>query len=48
MRLPETSERLSTAGIEPVGSSAEELGSFMRSETLKWGKIIKQIGLKIE
>ncbi|MEI6304248.1 MAG: tripartite tricarboxylate transporter substrate-binding protein, partial [Betaproteobacteria bacterium] len=48
MRLPDTRERLSAAGIEPVGSTPEELGSFTRSETLKWGKIIKEIGLKIE
>jgi tripartite-type tricarboxylate transporter receptor subunit TctC len=48
MRLPDTRERLSAAGIEPVGSTPEELGSFVRSETAKWGKIIKEIGLKIE
>jgi tripartite-type tricarboxylate transporter receptor subunit TctC len=48
MRLPETRDRLAAAGIEPVGSSPEELGSFVRSETAKWGKIIKDIGLKIE
>jgi tripartite-type tricarboxylate transporter receptor subunit TctC len=48
MKLPETQERLSASGLVPTSSTPEELGAFIRSETTKWGKIIKDIGLKIE
>ena len=48
MKLPETQERLSASGLVPTSSTPEELGAFIRSETAKWGKIIKDIGLKIE
>jgi tripartite-type tricarboxylate transporter receptor subunit TctC len=48
MKLPETRERLSAVGIEPTSSTPEELAAFIRSETTKWSKIIKDIGLKIE
>ena len=48
MKLPDVRERLATTGIEPASSTPEELGAFIRSETAKWGKVIKDIGLKIE
>jgi len=32
----------------PTSSTPEELAAFIRSETAKWGKIIKDIGLKVE
>jgi len=48
MKLPETRERLSKVGIEPTSSTPEELAAFIRSETAKWSKIIKDIGLKVE
>jgi len=41
-------QRLSAAGIEPISGTPEELAVFIRSETTKWGKVIKDIGLKIE
>ena len=48
VRLPETRERLTAAGIEPVSSTPGELGRFIRSETAQCGKIIRDLGLKIE
>ena len=48
MRLPETQERLSASGLVPMSSTPEELGAYIRSETAKWGKIIKDLGLKVE
>ena len=46
--LPETRDRLTAAGIEPTTSTPEGLGEHIRSETAKWGTVIKEIGLKIE
>jgi tripartite-type tricarboxylate transporter receptor subunit TctC len=46
--LPDVRETLSKAGGEPVGSTPEEFGAFIRSETQKWGAAVKQAGLKPE
>jgi len=48
MKLAETRERLSATGLEPATSTPEELASFIRSESAKWGKIIRDIGMKVE
>jgi tripartite-type tricarboxylate transporter receptor subunit TctC len=36
------------AAIDLVGSSPEDLGSFLRSEIDRWTPIIKKLGLKAE
>jgi tripartite-type tricarboxylate transporter receptor subunit TctC len=35
-------------GIEVIGNSPEQFAAFMRSETVKWGKIVKDSGAKID
>jgi len=34
--------------VETVGSSPEELTAIMKSETARWGKVIKDNGIKAE
>jgi tripartite-type tricarboxylate transporter receptor subunit TctC len=46
LRAPDVAERLSSQGAEPVGSSAEEWGAFIRSEIEKWAKVVKAAGMK--
>ena len=41
-------ERLSAAGIDPVGSSSEELDRITRAEIAKWTPIVKQSGLRAD
>jgi tripartite-type tricarboxylate transporter receptor subunit TctC len=48
LAMPDVRETLSKAGGEPVGSTPEEFGAFIRSETQKWGAAVKQAGLKPE
>jgi len=48
MKLADTRERLNGAGLEPAYSTPEELGAFIRSESARWGKIIRDIGMKME
>ncbi|HZM45074.1 MAG TPA: tripartite tricarboxylate transporter substrate binding protein [Burkholderiales bacterium] len=38
-------ERLSGMGADPVGSTPEEFGAFIRSETAKWERVVKGAGL---
>jgi tripartite-type tricarboxylate transporter receptor subunit TctC len=46
--LPDIKEKLAALGVEPVGSSPEELAAFLKSEMAKWSKVIKAAGIKPE
>ena len=48
VKLPDVKEKLAALGIEPVGSSPEELAAFLKSEMAKWSKVIKAAGIKAE
>jgi tripartite-type tricarboxylate transporter receptor subunit TctC len=48
LRLPEVRERPATLGAEPVGSTQEELAAFMRAEDARWGRIIRENGIRSE
>ena len=48
LKLPEVRERLQAMGIEIAGNSPEQFAAFMRSETTKWGRIVKDSGAKID
>ena len=41
LRTPEVSGRLSADGAVPVGSSAAEFAAYLRSELVKWGKVVR-------
>ncbi len=46
LRLPEVRERLVTLGAEAVGSTQEEFAAFMRVEDARWGRIIREKGIR--
>jgi tripartite-type tricarboxylate transporter receptor subunit TctC len=48
LALPEVREHLAAQGAEPVGSSPEEFGRFLRAESDKWAGVIKSAGVKAE
>lgn len=41
-------ERLVSGGIEPLLSTPQEFGSFVQTETVRYGKVIKGAGIKPE
>ena len=41
-------DKLRAQGIDPVGSSPGELVSHQKQETTKWGKVIREQGIKFE
>jgi tripartite-type tricarboxylate transporter receptor subunit TctC len=43
---PEVHEKLVKSGATPVGGTPESLGAFMKSEYEKWGKVVKERGIK--
>ena len=41
-------ERLGSAGIEPMTSTPEQFTAFIRSETVRYAKVVKDAGIKPE
>jgi tripartite-type tricarboxylate transporter receptor subunit TctC len=45
---PDMKERLLAAGIQPLGNTPEQFASFIRNETQRFAKVIKEAGIKPE
>jgi tripartite-type tricarboxylate transporter receptor subunit TctC len=48
LESPDLRERLSAMGVDPWPGTAEQLASLMRSETARYAKLIKSIGLRLD
>ena len=48
LAAPDVKEKLFNQGIETVGSSPEEFIAYNKAESAKWGKVIREQGIKIE
>lgn len=46
--LPDVKARLSNIGLIPVTSTPAEFAAFIRTETERWGKVIRQAGMKLD
>jgi tripartite-type tricarboxylate transporter receptor subunit TctC len=48
LKVPEIRDRLLRDGIEPVGSTPDEFLAHTKREAVKWGKVVKDTGAKVE
>jgi tripartite-type tricarboxylate transporter receptor subunit TctC len=48
IRQPEVQKALIAAGLDPNPTTVEEITRFMKEDTEKWGKLIKDANIKIE
>ncbi|MGZ8157027.1 MAG: tripartite tricarboxylate transporter substrate binding protein [Burkholderiales bacterium] len=48
VKLPDTRERFLALGAEPVGSTAEQFGTFFRNEVAKWAKVVRESGAQVD
>ncbi len=46
--MAETRERMRGAGYEPMTSSPEQYGEFIKTEMVRWAKVIRDANVKIE
>jgi tripartite-type tricarboxylate transporter receptor subunit TctC len=44
----ETSKRLTSQGLEPAGDTPAQFAQYLRSEAVKWGKVVRTAGIKPE
>ena len=40
--------RLLELGAQPIANTPEEFGSFMKSESVKWARVIKEAHIRVE
>jgi tripartite-type tricarboxylate transporter receptor subunit TctC len=48
MNTPDTRRALYDAGVEPTPSTPEAMADYMVKEMDRWGKVVKDIGIKVE
>jgi tripartite-type tricarboxylate transporter receptor subunit TctC len=48
LHAPDLKERFIAAGMEAIGGTPEEFGTFLHAETVKWASVIKAANIKIE
>ena len=48
LRLPETKERLTALGFDPVNNTPEQFTVYIRDEVTKWAKVIKESGARVD
>ena len=47
LQLPDVKASLAADGAEPAGGTPQDLAKSIREGTQKWGKLIKELGVKL-
>ncbi|MEQ1772880.1 MAG: tripartite tricarboxylate transporter substrate binding protein [Burkholderiales bacterium] len=48
LKMPEMQERLLGVGAEALTSTSAEFGVFLKNETQRWGKVMREAGIKAQ
>jgi tripartite-type tricarboxylate transporter receptor subunit TctC len=48
LTLPDVKDRMASLGYQPVGNTSEECAAHIRAETIKWAKVIRNAGIKVQ
>jgi len=48
LAAPDFRSRITLEAVSPIGSTPEEFGSFMKSEIVRWAKVVKDSGAKVD
>jgi tripartite-type tricarboxylate transporter receptor subunit TctC len=48
LKVPEIRDRLLRDGIEPIGSTPEQYAEHIKKEMVKWGKVVKDSGARVD
>lgn len=48
LQQPDLRKKLSDQGAEPVGGTAEQFAALIRDDIVRWGKVVKESGARID
>jgi tripartite-type tricarboxylate transporter receptor subunit TctC len=48
LQVPDVKERLAAIDFEPVGNTPEEFGAIIKKDVVKWTKVVKDSGAKVD
>ena len=48
LQSPEVKEKLAQQGAEPLGSTPEEYGAYVKKELARWAAVVKATGVTLE
>jgi tripartite-type tricarboxylate transporter receptor subunit TctC len=48
LKHKDVGEKFTEMGADPVGSTPEQFGAFMKSESAKWARLIKEANIRAE
>ena len=48
LSMPDTREKLAAMGFDPVGSTPEEFAHWIRTEIVRWGKVIRDAHIALQ
>jgi len=48
LAIPELRDKFVQQGADPIGNSPDEFGTYMKSETVKWAKVVKASGARAD
>jgi len=48
LNLPEVRERFRTLGVEVIASSPEQFAQHLKSEIVKWGKVVQEAKIRVD
>jgi tripartite-type tricarboxylate transporter receptor subunit TctC len=48
LNLPDVKEKVAAQGNDIIGDSPEAFAKFIRAESAKWARVVKQAGIKLD
>jgi tripartite-type tricarboxylate transporter receptor subunit TctC len=48
LKQPDVRERYASVGFEPVGSTPEAFGAFLKADIAKWSEVVKRSGAQVD
>lgn len=48
IQMSDIRERLNAQGLEPVGGAQQQFADYVKAEIVKWGRVVREAGMKAE
>ena len=48
LQSPDVKQRMAQLGAEPIGSTPEQFGAYIKAEIVKWEKVVKASGARAD